>query len=602
MNVTSLHMVGTHPRHPWLVEVLLRAGFFIALLMLVGGSAKEPEPVPGKEISDDQFFNTLLSRDSVITQVPSLSPSSPTWLEVAERSWEAPVLASQVAEDKKELLMGMGAVYIPYFSSDPKSEPDIQIKGAARRTLMSGKPGIKYNLLPGAYRVYVGSGADHQKIFKDIEIIEGQITPLIPDWSGLVVEVIDEENKPFRGEYEIARIDLFEPFGRGTGRSLSLGEDLKTWILKPGVYKIFGVGESYNTMKNFVTIRLLPGELTRFVLVIDKNDEKIVGGGMVVQNPAEDDASPWKYSVNVSGGLDFNYTDDKMQNTVVQNISEVSMLLNLGLNYRKTPIEVHNNLLLDENITITDMRFSSLQNSKDALRFSSLSTWQLIEWFGPYARFEFNTGIVPRRIERNDYPYYFMLFNNKTGLLSAIDSLSTSFRLKSMFSPFILESGTGANMRLWDTRYFESNLLAGIGLTYARRWHEYSVGTVADIDTSLNESSMDLIRRCIDSKKYSILFDVRGEERMDIGPELIMSTIVHLSRFATVESEIKFLAPFQRLSRPDISWRSIISWRALRSVTLDYWYEYKLVQASQSELKHNETMHRILLRFSYASR
>ena len=124
------------------------------------------------------------------------------------------------------MLMGMGAVYIPYMS-DPNLEAEVEIIDSTGDVVASGKTGRKYSLMPSEYYVMLGSGAHKQKMVKPVVVEENTITPLLPDWCGLTIDVVDENNYPFRGEYELARIDKFVPFGRAFGRDPDLGEKVK---------------------------------------------------------------------------------------------------------------------------------------------------------------------------------------------------------------------------------------------------------------------------------------------------------------------------------------------------------------------------------------
>ncbi|MBN1980772.1 MAG: hypothetical protein JW795_04535, partial [Chitinivibrionales bacterium] len=429
---------------------------------------------------------------------------------------------------------------------------------------------------------------------------------IIPDWSGLIIEVVNQDNKPFRGEYEIVRFDLFEPFGRGAGREPNLAEELKTWIFKPGVYKIFGIGKNYNTMSNFVTVRLLPGELVRFILVIDQTSDKIIGGGMVQQTTTTDITSVWKYGVNVSGGVDFNYKKDEQTNTVILNNGELSLLLAQNLNYKNTPYELINSLTFDEKVSMNDFRLSSLENPFDEARLSSLFTWKMLPWLGPYARSEFISSIVPDYQKQNlsvsQNTFYYIILNAASQLFT-IDSTATSYRLSPAFSPLKIESGGGATMSLPHLRFFEGNVLTGIGLKYSR-WRKGYVRGTKDNLSLIADSTNPIIMGCKNNSitNYAILLQQSGNEQMDVGPELIMNAVIHAGYFITISSEVKFLSPFHRIISPDIVWRSLVSWRLFQSVTLDYSYHYELTRAISQDRKQHTIQQRVLLRFSYGSK
>ena len=114
---------------------------FITLL-----TAKPPDDLPGEEITEDQYFDFLTPRDSIIKKVPKTSPLSTTWLDRAAKTWDAPPIQIQLAQDKEKMLMGMGAVYIPYMS-DPNLEAEIEIFDPTGKVVASGKIGRKYSFV-----------------------------------------------------------------------------------------------------------------------------------------------------------------------------------------------------------------------------------------------------------------------------------------------------------------------------------------------------------------------------------------------------------------------------------------------------------------------
>ena len=579
------------------IIILMLCGF-IAFLM-----AKPPDDLPGEEITEDQYFDFILPRDSVVKKVPQTSPESPTWLDQAARTWDAPPIEIQLAQDKKKMLMGMGAVYVPYMS-DPNLEAEIEIIDSTGDIVVSGKTGRKYSLMPSEYYVMLGSGAHKQKMVKPVIIEENKITPLLPNWCGLSVDVVNEGNYPFRGEYELARIDKFVPFGRGFGRDPDLGEKVKTWILKPGIYKIFGVGQGYNTLTNFVTVRLLPGEFVRFTLVQDENSLEIKGGGVVQMEATSGIASNWKYGIDVGGSVDFNAKydhDDSSKNT---NNKSVSLIFRSNLNYKKEAIEWDNRLWLSEGIDFEEWDLSRLKSSSDEIRFTSLFTWRFLHWLGPYGRFEASSEFFPEyeRRPENVPSHYFITFNEDY-YLTDTNSVDSTYKTQPPFSPLNLETGIGANINAVKTRFFEARVLSGMGLKYKKVWDESELADTSKIKFSTTEDSLmyDTIVH-INNNSFTAVRRFNDEASVEVGPEVVLYMTLKLGRFAIIESEVKYFSPFNRMERPDLTLRSTVSWRLLRMLTLDYEYEYKLKQPAEEALRQNESRHRVLVRFSYTSR
>ena len=571
---------------------------FITLL-----TAKPPDDLPGEEITEDQYFDFLTPRDSIIKKVPKTSPLSTTWLDRAAKTWDAPPIQIQLAQDKEKMLMGMGAVYIPYMS-DPNLEAEIEIFDPTGKVVASGKIGRKYSLMPGKYYVMVGSGAHKQKIVKPVTIEENKITPLIPNWCGLQIDIVDEGNYPFRGEYEMARIDKFVPFGRGFGRDPDLGENVKTWILKPGIYKIFGVGQGYNTLTNFVTVRLMPSEFIRFTLVQDENTLEIKGGGVLQMEAAADTASNWIFGIDVGGSVDFNAKydhDDSSKNT---NDKSISLIFRSNLNYKKGAIEWDNRLWLSEGIDFERWDLSRLQSETDEIRLTSLFTWRFLTWFGPYGRFEASSEFFPEyeRKPENVPSHYFITFNEDY-YFTDTNSVDSSFKMQPPFSPLNLETGIGANIHAVKTRFFDARFLSGLGLKYKKVWDESELADTSKIKfyTPQDDTTYHYIVDTLQSS-FTAIREFNDEASVEVGPEAVLYMTLKIGRFAIVESEVKYFSPFDRMERPDLTLRSTVSWRLLRMLTLDYEYEYILKQPVEEALRQNESRHRVLIRFSYTRR
>lgn len=593
-------------------STFLTAPLFVAIIVYIFQNhqimADQPPDLPGDEITDKQYFDFKTSRDSVQKEVPEESVGSPTWLDRAATTWDAPTISSQLAEDNKHIIhMGKGAIFIPYMS-DANLEPELEILNEKGKVVASGSGGRKYSLAPGLYRVMLGSGSQKQKVVKTVQVTEGKISTVLPTWCGLSIDVVDKDNIPFRGEYELARIDKFIPLGRGLGRDLDLGEKVKTWILSPGVYKIFGVGESYNTLKNFVTVRLLPGEFTRFVLVENsENDMTITGGGTVEMATKSNITSNWKYGIDIGGGIDFNIEKDRHNDTVPVNEVDLTLLTRFRLEYKKDPFDWESRMKFDEEFNFKEFDANQLSSQNDELRLTSIFTWHLLQWLGPYGRLETITGIIPQRVRRPDLgltdKYYFLIFDESLDPISGpdpiIDSISESYRTQPSFSPITLEAGIGANMNILSTRFFESRILTGIGFTYEKHWDEKRIGEKDDITPYL---SNDTLLWIVDSASHKILINVGEVPRRDVGPEILLYTLLRAGRIATIESELKYFAPFSRMEIPDLYWRFLVSWKIFRMMTLDYEYRFTLVQPEENDLKKDESKHRVLIRFSYTSR
>ncbi len=147
--------------------------------------------------------------------------------------------------------------------------------------LVTGKAklGRRIVVAPGDYEVRVGSGAGNQQLTRKVRVEAGKTTVVPPAWAELDVNVVDETFVPFRGTYEIIRMEKREDFGLGFGADEQLGEVTRVWVLPPGLYKIIRAGGTYRDRTDFATVRLEAGRLTRFTLVLDPDDGRFLGAG-----------------------------------------------------------------------------------------------------------------------------------------------------------------------------------------------------------------------------------------------------------------------------------------------------------------------------------
>ncbi len=558
--------------------------------------AELPADLPGEEITQE-YMQWVLPKDTALVSTDTKTPISVPWYDKAAKTWDAPPLSEQMSSDRTNIPLGKGGIFIPRFS-DLYRTPEIEILDPNGEVVQTGSPGKMFSVEPGTYFVVLGSGSHRQRIVRQVVVEESKSTPVLPDWSGLTIETLDSNSVPFRGEYEIVRIDEFEPYGRGFGADPTIGEVLTTWILKPGTYKIFGRGQSFNTLKNFVTVRLLPGEYTKFLLIQRPDDFTILGGGNIELTPGTKLKSHWRYGSNMGGTIFFSgKTDKKETNSNSMNLT-LNLRTNFSLTYNNAPYEWKSDLLIDEGISVSDLNFftnlnfKELINATDELRMTSLYIWRILSWFGPYGRAEISTNLFPRRYKRDESKYKFFYVPSSDSIKENdfVDSSST-FKLTNSFSPLIFEVGGGANFDAIRTRAFQTKVRLGVGATLGNFPEKYEI-------VSNDRTDSTLLSALILEKKDKTT-------NKEFGPQAAININLHIGRFATASSELKVFTPVvpeMRITRPDFDLNATLSWRLSRYITLDYDYRYILLQPEMADAQVNTSTHRIWLRFSYSSR
>ncbi len=573
--------------------------FSLYLATAAGVTAAPPPPLPGEEITDE-YLEGILPRDTIKERTPPTSPTSALWLDKATKSWEAPDLSAQLGADQAFIPIGKGAVFIPRMSG-ASLEPDVEMIDSLGHVVDRGKPGRTFSALPGTYSVVFGSGSHQQLIVRNVTIQEGKVKPLIPDWSGLIVDVVNENNMPISGDYELVRIDEFQPYGRGRGADPDLGEETPTWILRPGIYKLLSVGESYNSLSDFITVRLLAGHLTRVMLIMDEESMRIRGGGIVEFGPERVRTRTWSYGFDIGGSLLFNATVDRRLSgdNRATNSSTIALLLNGWLRYNEGPRDWTSSLRLDEGFSITDFDFAHISSTVDNARLRSLFIWRLLSWLGPYARLDLQTSFFAKHARRDAGEEYFVIFDKDYQNMST-DS-TTSLQIEAPFSPLSLRAGIGANMDIIRTRVVESRFRLGFGYSFTSVRERLTSVEDANIpDTLLNDT---LLGPHIE--QGYVVRDLGSAATHEAGPEASLVFNLSLGKWVLSRSEVAMfmpVAPELRLTRPDLELETTLSWRIARSITLDYELQYTLKQPAQENLRQDEVRHGVRLRYSRRTR
>ncbi len=375
---------------------LLFSLVFVSILFVSRTDARPPTELPGRELTDEHYLNymianTIVIEDDTLEQILTyeLLPDSNSFTS----TWGAPSIATQYARDSGAIKLGMGAVFVPRMSEDGTIEPDILIKDEDDNILRSGQTGSRFYLLPGNYTLHIGNLAKFP-ITREVSVFEGKVTPVIPDWCALKIEVIDENAKPIHGEYDLAQLDPLVPIGRGRGRDIDIAEEIRVWFLPTGTYKIIGVGASLNSISNFLTVQLPnPGEYVRYSVVQDIDDSKILGGGIIINNSENSKDKSWNHNINIGGSVDFNIVNDN-ENDSTSNSLGLSLLMYDRFNFNRNSIEINNLAKVDVSLNLDKLNLRDAESTIDELRITSLLTYRVRPRLGPYGRLEYISGIL----------------------------------------------------------------------------------------------------------------------------------------------------------------------------------------------------------------
>ncbi|HTE55069.1 MAG TPA: ABC-type transport auxiliary lipoprotein family protein [Kofleriaceae bacterium] len=483
----------------------------------------------------------------------------------------------QLLRDDTPIPLGMGAVFAPSLS-DGNREPLVGVYRGGRLVTGKARLGRRIVLVPGDYSVHVGSGAVDQQLSVKVRVVAGKTTVIPPTWASLEVAVVDDTFVPFRGTYELIRMASREDFGLGFGADEQLGEETRVWVLPPGLYKIIRSGGTYRDRTDFATVRLDGGRLTRFNLVVDPTDGRFLGAGekdpdlgdMVGIDPST--LSPWILRAVVGGDLNFRRTEQLGE----QEGWRVSYraFFDGGARFTRGRHLWNTQLELEEGQTrLPDQ--DRFQSDTDRLFFHTIYTYQLLSWFGPYARIGLETKLLPRYENFEDPTDVVVL--DEDGMEVELLENRSRVKLGSTFAPLQLREGTGGNFRVLRSRFAELDLRLGFGG-----------------------------RQTIANGLYVFEEDLAGGPGrlipvIDSTVEGFESTLVGLgrvTRFATVSTELDSLVPINGEDLVVVTWRNQLNIRLASFLSLNY--RFNLTRDPNIGIGTDvRTDHDVQLRFSF---
>lgn len=531
------------------------------------------------ELKPPQFISTedTLKRSSDRSIYPEMESSA---------SWEASSTREQLAQDETKMVVGKGALFIPTMT-DQTREPVYEIEAENGET-QTAQTGSKLLLDPGEYQVTIGSGVGPQRVKVNARIEEGQTFVAPPVWAGLVVSVVDDRNIPFRGSYELVDTETREVYGTGFGVDEQSGETLKTWIVKPGLYKLIRVGENYRARKNFATVYLEAGKLTQFTLVLDTASENFLGAGVTPTQDVEvAQIGNWRFDALLGGNFNLQNTNN-VSGIENGNTVAFSAFLDNKLTFEQDSHFSATRLEIEEGLTRRP-NSSNFETDLDELDLDSIYIHRYRNWIGPYVRFNFDTNLFPQSREFDEDTTILVI--DRSGDLLDIDQGMTEFELRRSFSSLSFREGAGVNLTILKNVQFDLNLRLGVGarqLLVDNLFAERTDLALSDIDTG--DGSV--------SGSYLIVQKI--EDSYQEGFEVALVGNLRLLRWIVMNTEFEMLEPFDDLKQPIISWENSLILRLGPYASLNYITKLIRDPDLNSPQKPLSSDQQILLRLSYA--
>jgi hypothetical protein len=462
--------------------------------------------------------------------------------------WTAPTAAEQLAADTTVVPAGMGAVFVPAMTNGIDEPEALVYQG--QKQVGGGPNGTRIVLAPGSYTLRVGSPPLNQMVTIPVDVTAGNTTLVPVRWGALVVEVVDEDNIPHRGSYELIQVSDRQPYTVGFGADTLNGERLRTLLVGPGLYRIVRPGSNYRARTDFSTVVVPEGSVVYYKLVLDPDDGSLLGAGVV---PPEElgivtSASGWNRSYSIGIGLPLSST---------RNVVGASNQTSIGLdttfdfyarydrnrNYFSSIFELEEGFV---SIDPQDFEALPLQKTNDRLRFDLLYTRFLSSRIGPYVRFGLLTNVFesnvlvtePTLVTKN------MLDGSTT---TEVVEANEDFKVGDGFAPVLLREGAGINFRLVRSRAVSLDWRAGLGF----RQNRYNGSFVQD-DASTG--------RLIYNEQEN--FNQSGLETTIVGDVRVRRLLLN--------TNLDLFGDFDDFENPTLDWRNTFSFRLTGALSLDY--------------------------------
>lgn len=498
-------------------------------------------------------------------------------------AWSAPSPEEQLAHDETVIPVGMGALFVPALT-DPLNEPlVILVDGDGE--VSDIRTGQRVIVPPGQYTVIVSSGTPGQGVGQAIDVEEG-ITSVVPvRWGALRIEVVDDKRVPHRGGYELIRADTREPYGSGFGADTLQGEQLATWLLPPGIYRIVKPGANYRALRDFATVYVPEAGFVRYRLVTDRDTGEFRGAGVLLPGEFGSPSTKeqrWFKSLVV--GIDGSLVQ---QSNVVGFANQVLLSGNLfvdgQLAYSHDDHRWTLLLQIEEGasqIRPQDREALPFVKSRDRIRGDFLYTWYVHPRFGPYVRAAAETQAFATDVLLTEDTTVALTLSDGTvrrRQLRANDTL----RVADAWSPTIIREGAGMNTRLLNSRWVTFHWRLGLGL----RQNRYAGAFRPQDDPST--AALEFTQ--VDS------FDQQGVESTIIATARLPGWVVYAT-------DLEIFTGFDTFRRPTIEWRNTLSLRLTRNLSLNYYAYVDLLRLADDAESASATQveQSLLLRASWA--
>ena len=477
-------------------------------------------------------------------------------------TWLVPPGRGQLEQDPTLIPKGKGLLFVPTMTG-ALNEPSFLVFQGKKR-IREAYPGTGVLLSPGYYEVMVGSGTKAQMTSRTVPIRENMTTLIKPFWSGLVINVIDEQRNSINESYELYWEDQQENHGIGFGVEEERGEAVKTWLLPSGVYSVVQVGQNISTTRKF-SVRLEPGELVQRNLVVDTSDNTFVGFYPPTQQGflAQIVDSRWKTSFQISGSPRLSTS----QNTIgadrsVLSLSSVvigSSIYNTERHYANLRLDFEEGFTLEEG--------DDLRKSIDEFAVRATYIYRLSKRIGPYLRGVFNTKLFATEAYF-DQPRNILVYDADGGVTTRTGV--EKFTLFPTFAPLELRQGIGINAQVVRSFPLTFDMRVGFGARQKYFADSFDLNSTHTIARQLSDEATT-------------------------GLEALLIVNLRPAQSLILDSEFDIIIPGRANDDWEFTWENRLHLLLSRFVNIDVVFEFEREQVT----RRLQSRQQVLLRFVY---
>ena len=274
----------------------------------------------------------------------------------------------------------------------------------------------------------------------------------------------------------------------------------------------------------------------------------------------------------MGGSARFNRSDDVIGKATGQALDISAFLesyFTLGLKrhflYTRLNAEIGGAIRFEDRPFITTV---------DELKFETLYTYRFVDWFGPYARFSFESNMAPAYQEFTSA--YTLIYQNSEGEILSTESNKTDVRLSPSFSPIQLDAGGGGRFDFSTGTWLTSSARLGVAYRHSFMRDLYIVSNIDNDEDIITLNKVD--------------------NKARIGFEAALTLDMTPIQWFTLKVDASLLEPFNDWKSPvvdlDVDAAFRLSSIASLSYTLRLNYDPQLIDKVQLDQY-------IQLRFSY---